>query len=68
MSEALNRITEYALNELGCVRISADVMNSNIASKKLLEKCNYTLEGIERKKYLSKSGVFEDACVYSKIK
>ena len=59
MTEAVNRVTEYAFSTLGLHRIEANVMPRNTASRRVLEKCGYESEGIGRK-YLLINGVWED--------
>lgn len=59
MTEAVNRVTEYAFSVLGLHRIEANVMPRNAASKRVLEKCGFEPEGLARK-YLLINGVWED--------
>ena len=68
MTEAIRCIVDYCFKELGCVRVSADVMEKNIGSRKLLEKCGFTLEGIARKKFLTKDNEFVNSYIYAIIK
>ena len=67
MSEAIKKLTNYYFNNYGLIRISAEVIEPNIASRKLLEKCGFKLEGILRKKYFCKTNKNEDVYVYSII-
>ena len=48
--------------------MSAEAIEPNKASRKLLEKCGFKLEGILRKKYFCKTNKHEDAYVYAIIK
>lgn len=59
MTEAVNRVTEYAFSVLGLHRIEANVMPRNAASRRVLEKCGFESEGLARK-YLLINGVWED--------
>ena len=67
MSEAINLLVEYYFKNYELVRIEAEAIEPNIASRKLLEKCGFKLEGILRKKYFCKTNKHEDACVYAII-
>ncbi len=59
MTEAVKKITEFAFFELNLHRIEANVMPKNLASIKVLEKCNFKNEGISPK-YLRINGIWED--------
>jgi ribosomal-protein-alanine N-acetyltransferase len=48
MTEALKAVIDFGFNELDINRIEAEVMQGNIASEKLLEKLNFTKEGVLR--------------------
>ncbi|MBI3334974.1 MAG: GNAT family N-acetyltransferase [Candidatus Portnoybacteria bacterium] len=48
MTEAVRLILEFGFGELKLHRIHANVFEENIASKRVLEKCGFTLEGMER--------------------
>lgn len=49
-SKAIQLITEFGFNQLDLLRIQAGVHSSNIASRKVLEKCGYKQEACLRKK------------------
>lgn len=66
MKEALDKLTDFYFSK-GLVRISAEVMVDNTSSIKLLEKCNFKLEGRLRKKYLRKDGKYTDVFIYAKV-
>lgn len=68
MSEAIRLLTDYYFNNYNLVRISAEAIEPNIASRKLLEKCGFELEGVLKKKYFCKTNRHEDAYVYAIIK
>ena len=63
MTEALQRIIEFAFEKVNLHRIEGNVMPKNLASRAVLEKCNFTCEGIS-KKYLKINGVWEDHIHY----
>ncbi len=47
-TDALKLATDYGFNELKLERLYAGVFSFNHASKRVLEKCGYELEGISR--------------------
>lgn len=67
MSEAVRRICEIAFKELDIVRITGQVYEPNAASRRILEKNGFELEGI-LKKAVFKEGKFWNLCVYGKTK
>ena len=67
MKEALIAVINYLINDLNCTRISAEVMIENIPSIRLLEKCGFVQEGIEKLKYKKKDGKFADSVIMSMI-
>ncbi|MCF7871898.1 GNAT family N-acetyltransferase [Candidatus Woesearchaeota archaeon] len=67
VSEAVKLITNYAFKKYKLVRIEAGLRAYNIASKKVLEKNGFELEGI-RKKCTKKDGRYYDDLSYAKVK
>lgn len=63
MTKCLNEMKDYAFANYDITRLFARPYGSNIASQKLLEKCDFLLEG-RFEKTLFKNGVFEDELVY----
>jgi len=47
-AEAASRVIEYGFDELGLVRIQARFIAENTASRRVMEKCGMTFEGISR--------------------
>ncbi|MEK4043284.1 GNAT family protein [Paenibacillus sp. FSL H8-0048] len=64
--EALRALIDYAFDTLGFNRIEAKVEPANINSIKVLQKLNFSLEGILRQSERS-NGTFIDLCMYSKL-
>lgn len=64
MTEALNRVLQYAFEELEINRVQADVFQGNYASDQVLIKCGMQKEGIARKRYY-KGGTYIDAVQYA---
>lgn len=63
-SEAINLLLTYAFNELGLHRISAQVLESNIGSLKMVKKCGYIEEGVLRDS-VWKNGRFQNQVILS---
>jgi [ribosomal protein S5]-alanine N-acetyltransferase len=64
MSKALKMITEYGFRKYHLRRIKAHVVTFNKASARVLEKCGYKLEGIQKKNRL-KNGKYYDDYLYA---
>ena len=63
MTEAVQKIIEFAFQEVKLHRIEGNVMPKNLASRAILKKCNFICEGIS-KKYLKINGIWEDHLHY----
>ena len=63
MTEAINRMVEFAFQELNLHRIEANIIPRNIPSRALAEKCSFQIEGLSPK-YLKINGVWEDHVHY----
>jgi len=59
MTEGLARIIHYAFDELKLHRLEANIMPSNAASLKVVQKLGFSSEGLARK-YLQINGKWED--------
>lgn len=66
MTEATNRIVQFAFEDLKLHRIEGNIIPRNKASIAVVEKCNFEYEGISRK-YLKINGVWEDHVHYVKL-
>lgn len=67
MTEAVRQICQIAWEELDIIRITGLVYEPNTASKKVLEKNGFVLEGI-MKHAVCKSENIYDLCVYGKYR
>ncbi len=67
MTKAVEEITKIAFEELDLLRISAKVYAPNIASKRVLEKNGYILEG-EMKNSVVKNGNIYDMFLFGILK
>lgn len=66
MTEALKFAIQYMFRERGLHRIEANVMPSNPASMKVLQKLGFSNDGL-RRKYLKIYGKWEDHYSFSRI-
>ena len=67
MTRAVRSVASFGLNELGFVRIGAEVFGGNSASCRVLEKCRFRREGTLRA-FVEKDGVFHDVYVYARVR
>ena len=67
MYEALQPVIRFGFDEIGFNRIDATAFTENEASRGLLEKMNFKMEGVLRKSYYF-DGNFFDTYIYSLIK
>ncbi|MGB9980236.1 GNAT family N-acetyltransferase [Methanobacterium sp.] len=66
-SSALEGIVQFAFNDLRLERVFAVPLEHNIASRKVLEKNNFVLEGILRNSVV-KAGQIHNQALYAKIR
>lgn len=63
MTEAVNRIVQFAFETLALHRIEANILPRNLPSRGVAEKCHFESEGISPK-YLQINGLWEDHIHY----
>jgi [ribosomal protein S5]-alanine N-acetyltransferase len=68
VTEALLKIIEFAFNEIKFERIGAHYDIANVASGRVMEKCNFKYEGTLRKIYKNNYGDSIDCKYYSILK
>ncbi|MDQ3021095.1 MAG: GNAT family N-acetyltransferase [Bacteroidota bacterium] len=66
MTEALNKMTDFGFNKLNLKRIYAGIFEDNIASEKLLLKCDFEYEGLLRKN-LKKGNKLISEKIFAKV-
>ena len=66
MTEAVKQICEIAFQELDIIRITGLIYEPNIASRKVLEKNDFVLEGL-MKNAVIKNGEIYNLCIYGKL-
>lgn len=67
MSEALQAVVQCGFDRFLFHRIEAITDPRNNASRKLLEKCGFSLEGIQRENFLW-NGEFQDSTIYARLR
>ncbi len=67
MSEAVRQICEIAFETLDIIRITGLVYEANIASRKVLERNGFLLEGKMEKAVIKNNNIF-DLCIYGKVR
>lgn len=67
MTEALNLIKDFCLNEIKVNRLYGGCEINNISSKRVMEKCDFKYEGILRKHLKLRDG-YHDMYVFSFIR
>ena len=65
-TEAVALVTDWAFGAHGLVRIFAQPFAANLASRRVLEKAGYELEGIMRRNAI-KDGEIRDQCLYARL-
>lgn len=66
-TEALSAFTEHILRTTNLERLHGDVFSGNPASERVLEKCGYTREAVQRRA-VYKNGQFRDLTVYVRLR
>lgn len=68
MTEALNKVVNYLLDECDFNIVEAIIPSNNIGSIKVAKKCGLTLEATLKDRYKDKDDNIQDLCIYSIIK
>lgn len=67
MSEAVVRMCRYVFAKYDIERIFAEPFAGNVASRRVLEKAGFTLEGVLRNS-VYKNGILQDSCIYALLR
>jgi RimJ/RimL family protein N-acetyltransferase len=65
-TEALRLLSDWAIRELGALRLELLISDENPASQRVAERCGYVREGLLRSLY-TKPGVREDTQIWSRL-
>jgi len=67
VSEAVQALTDYAFTALDLARVQTGVLAWNVGSIRVLEKCGYEREGLQ-KRGAFKDGQFVDLVLFAKLR
>ena len=66
-SEAVTALTEWALQNLGAMRVELVTDEQNLGSRGVAERCGFRLEGIQRNVARSPDGRLRSNCIYARM-
>jgi [ribosomal protein S5]-alanine N-acetyltransferase len=66
-TEAVMLVTDWAFGAHKLLRIFAQPFASNVASRRVLEKAGYALEGVMKQSAV-KDGMVLDQCIYARLR
>ena len=67
ISEAVNRLTNVAFETLKMARVELMTDEENLSSRRVAERCGYTLEGILRHERRAPDDTLRNTCVYARL-
>lgn len=67
MSAAVKRMTQLSFETFDICRIFAEIYSHNIASRRVVEKAGYQMEGLLRRNIYKNGAVF-DSCIYALVR
>jgi RimJ/RimL family protein N-acetyltransferase len=67
VSEAINALTSFAFTQLGMARVELITDAANHASRRVADRCGFTLEGTLRHESRAPDGTLHDTCVYARL-
>jgi len=68
ITEAVMALTDYAVSHIGAVRVEIITDEENLPSRRVAERCQFTLEGILRNERRAPDGSLRNACIYARIR
>lgn len=68
VTEAVEAVSRYAFEAIGAVRIELVTDRENLASRRVAERCGYTLEGILHRERRAPDGSLRDTCLYARLR
>jgi RimJ/RimL family protein N-acetyltransferase len=66
-SEGVDALTSWALQQLGAQRVELVTDEQNFASRRVAERCGFTLEGVNRNVQRAPDGTLRSNCIYAKL-
>jgi len=67
VSEAVEALSVYAFNHLQAVRVELITDEENAQSRRVAERCQFTLEGILRNERRAPAGELRNTCIYARF-
>jgi RimJ/RimL family protein N-acetyltransferase len=67
VTEAVQALCGEALGHLGARRLDIVTDERNAASRRVAERCGFTLDGVLRNERRGPDGVLVDTCIYSRL-
>lgn len=68
VSEAVATLTRFAFDQLGVVRVELITDEANHASRRVADRCGFTLEGTLRHESRAPNGTLRNTCVYARFR
>ena len=65
MPEAVNTVLSYLFDDMKCRLVSVQHFANNRQSRRVIEKCGFTREGVLAQSYKHYNGTYPDDCTYS---
>ncbi len=65
--EGTNALVDWALSELGAIRVELVTLEQNPGSRAVAERCGFTLEGVHRNVFRGPDGALRHRCVYARL-
>lgn len=66
-TEGVRALTTWALEQLGAHRVELVTDELNLASRRVAERCGFTLEGISRHVQRAPDGSLRSSCIYARL-
>lgn len=67
VTEAVSALATYAFEHIGAVRIEIVTDEQNVASRRVAERCGFTLEGTLRHERRAPDGSLRNLCLYARL-
>ena len=67
VSEAVSTLTRFAFTQLGMARVELITDEANHASRRIADRCGFTLEGTLRHESRAPDGTLRNTCVYARL-
>ncbi len=67
ITEAVTALVAMAFEQLGAARVELVVDEENAASRRVAERCGFTLEGILRHERRAPDGALRNTCIYARV-